>query len=336
VSKKKRGHARWVALLLFCGLIFLAVKTGWAGFGWAHIKSLTIPRDDALLSWVPSDSQAVAIVDPHQVSPISLGPTQGLLRSSFERLRGDIQKATGVDLAFDVDKMAVTPGLAVMRGRFDGDRIAQKLSDFGYVKAEYEGHHYLVRAGEDALLIADDGVAIYGDEGAVKASVDAHGGQSLAHNEPVLARLAQIGWNHPLIGTVRLGADKPSLRSMITGASGPHSVTFAMRAVKGIEFEASVEVGSPTAAQELGKLLDDKRAGAVELLHTLGIDSPVNVADIVRATSVRVDAPSASVRISGNIPPESLDAFIRAARSSPVLIETYKAYRLYQLLMPTP
>jgi hypothetical protein len=333
--RKKRGLGKWIALILLGGVIFLAVKAGWAGFAWAHVKAATMPRDDAVLAWVPPDTTVVAVVDPHQLSLKNLGTAQGLLRSSFERLRADIQKATGVDLAFDVDKVVVTPNLIVMRGRFDGDRIAQRLAEYGYIRGDYQGRRTVVRAGEDALFVSDDEVIVYGDEASIKAAADAHAGTSLASNEQVVGRLAQIGWNHALIGTVRLGADRPSLRAMIAGTSGPHAVTFGARAGKGFELEATVEVGSATAATELGKLLEEKRANAADALQGWGVDLAKQVATAARTATIRVDPASATVHIIGNVSAESFDALFKAAIASPMVAETYKALRLVQLLAPT-
>jgi hypothetical protein len=334
-SGKRRGLGKWVALVVFGGVVFLAIKAGWAGFAWAHIKAATVPRDDALLAWVPPDTTVVSVVDPHQVSPKNLGAAQGLVRASLERLRGDIQKATGVDLAYDVDKVVLTPTLVVMRGRFDGERIAQKLAEYGYVRGDYQGRHTVVRAGEDALFVSDDEVIVYGDEASIKSAADAHAGTSLARDDQVVTRLAQIGWNHALIGTVRLGADRPSLRALIAGISGPHAVTFGVRAGKGIELEATVEVGSAAASEELGKLLEDKRAHAADALQSWGADLATQVAAVARTASVRADASSATVRLGANVSVESFDALFKAARASPMVAETFKTYRWVQLLSPS-
>jgi hypothetical protein len=336
VGGKRRSRAKWVALVLLGGVAFLAVKAGWAAFAWARIKSATVPRDDALLAWIPADTTVVAVVDPHQMSSKVLGAPRGLVRASIERLCSDIQKATGVDLAFDVDKVALTPSLIVMRGRFDGDRITQKLAEYGYVRSDYQGRHTVVRAGEDALFVSDDEVIVYGDEPAIKASADAHGGISLANNDQVVARLAQIGWNHAVIGTVRLGADRPSLRAMIAGTSGPHAVTFGARAAKGIQVEASVEAGSANASEDLGRLLEEKRMNAADALRNWGPDLAAQIAQVARTAAVRVDAPSASVRLSATLSPDSIDALYKAASASPMVAETFKGYRLAQLLAPNP
>src|SRR4051812_25620420 len=107
---RTKSRGRPLVWLFVLGLgVFLAVKTGWAGYGWAHLRASAYPRADALLAWLPPDTQGVAIVDPHQIHPAALGSEKSAVRSWLERVRADVKKAAGVDLAFDVDKIALTP-----------------------------------------------------------------------------------------------------------------------------------------------------------------------------------------------------------------------------------
>ena len=104
-----------------------------------------------------------------------------------------MKKAAGVDLVFDVDKVVLTPGLVVMSGRFDGDKLAARLAEYQYTKAEHGDRSYLVRAGEDAVMAVGADVLVYGDEDSIKGAIDAKAGSSLAEDQPVIDRLAQIG-----------------------------------------------------------------------------------------------------------------------------------------------
>ncbi len=47
--------------------------------------------------------------------------------------------ATGIDLAFDVDKLLLSPSLAVAHGRFDQKKLAERLTEHRYVLAEHKG-----------------------------------------------------------------------------------------------------------------------------------------------------------------------------------------------------
>ena len=331
MGQRTKSKRALVLILFFAVVGVLAVKTGWAGFGWAQLRSIVYPRTDALLEWIPADTQAVAVIDPHQIRLKALGGEGSIPRAWLERVRGDVKNAAGVDLVFDVDKVALTPALVVMSGRFDGEKLATKLGEYQYKRAEHGDRPYLVRAGEDAVMAVGDDVLVYGDEDAIKASIDAKGGASLAKNQPVLDRLAQIGWNHPLIGTIQLGGDHPSLRSMITGSTGPRAVSISVRGDKGIDVRASIETATAT---ELAKLLDEKRASLADLQAMAGPELGGQLATVAHDATVKADPVAGQVAIGVHVSSEALDAVIRAAAQSAPLIETYKTFRLMQLLAP--
>jgi|CZKU01.1.fsa_nt_gi hypothetical protein len=344
VAKKTKSRKSWVFLLGLGIAAFLAVKTGWAGFGWADLKSRLYPGNDGLLAWIPGDAQAVAIVDPHQIHPKALGSDKGAAREWLERVRSDVKNAAGVDLAFDVDKLAITPSLVVMSGRFDGEKLAAKLADYKYARAEHGGRSYLVRPGEDAVMAADDSHLLYGDEASIKAAIDAEGGASLAKNDLVVQRLARMGYKQPLVATVALGGERPSLRSMITGSTGPHAISIGLRsggakgeAAGGVDVHAIVETGSANAADELGRLLDEKRAGLAESLQgTTGVGLATLLGKVAHDATIKSDPLASQVGLDAHVPAETLDALIQAAETSVPLSQAYKTLRLYQMVAPGP
>ncbi len=340
-TRSKRSLAPWVVLALLGLALFAGVKTGWVGYGWAHAKAALFPRDVALLEWVPAEAPAVAVVDPHQLPMNALASLPGVIRGALERTRNDVKKLAGVDLAFDVDKAAITPSLVVLRGRFDADAVATKLAEYRYVKAEYNGRNYLVRAGEDAVMVATDDLLFYGDEAGIRGAIDAKAGASLAKNERVVARLDRMGWDHPVVGTVQLSDDRPSLRAVLTGATGPRAVTFGVRRARspasGFELRVSVEAASPNAASELAKLLEEKRAAGAEALKAFtGSDLAALVAQDAAGATIKADATAGVVDMDGRLSAEAIDALVRAAQKSEPLIQFYKTVRLYQLLAPSP
>ncbi len=333
---RKAKRTGLVFLLLLGVAIFGAVETGWAGFGWAQLRSMVYPRNDALLEWLPADTQAVAIIDPHQSRLKALGGEGSVARTWLERVRADVKKAAGVDLVFDVDKVVMTPGLVVMSGRFDGEKLATRLAEYRYTKADHGDRSYLVRAGEDAVMSVGDDILVYGDDSTIKASIDAKAGASLARNQPVMDRLAQTGWNHPLLATIQLGGDRPSLRSMITGATGPRAVSFSVRGDRGIDVQASVEASTPSAGAELAKLLDEKRSNVTDLQTLTGPDLGSQIATVAHDATIKSDPVTGQVGIDLHVSSDALDAFIRAAEHSAPLTEMYKTLRLVQLLAPSP
>jgi hypothetical protein len=338
-TKSKRSAAPWIVLALLGLAVFAGVKTGWVGYGWAHGKAKLFPRDEALLEWIPADAPAVAVIDPHQLSLNTLASMSSVLRGAFDRTRNDVKKLAGVDLAFDVDKAAVTPSLVVLRGRFDPDALATKLAEDRYVKAEYNGRTYLVRAGEDAVMVPSDDLLFYGDEAGIRGAIDAKGGASLAKNDRVLARLDRMGWDHPLLGTLQLNDDRPSLRAVLTGATGPRAVSFGVRQARspatGFDARVSVEAASPNAASELAKLIEEKRAAGADALKAFaGSDLGTLLAQDAAGATIKADTTAGAVDIDGRLSGEAIDALVRAAQKSEPLIQIYKTVRLYQLLAP--
>jgi hypothetical protein len=336
-AKSKRSRAGWVLLLLFGLAAFGAVKTGWAGFGWAEAKSVVYPGSEGLLEWIPAEAQAVAIVDPHQIHAKSLGPEQGAARAWLERVRGDVKAASGVDLVFDVDKLALTPTLVVMAGRFDGDKLAARLAEYKYVRAEHGGRSYLVRAGEDALMAVDNDRLLYGDEASIQAAIDAKGGASLAKNDQFTARLARAGYKQPLVATMALGGERPSLRSMLTGSTGPRAISLGVKSASGIDVHATIDAASGPPADELAHLLDAQRAGVAESLQaTTGAELGALLAKVAHDTTITADATTGQVDLRAHISSEDLDALVKSAETSAPLSEAYKALRRHQLVAPSP
>jgi len=334
-TKKAGGWGKWKALGVLGAVAFLAVETGWAGFGFAKLRSAVYPADPWLLGWVPGDTHAVVIFDPHQLQDKALGGEGSTLRSALERTRDDVKKVTGIDLAFDVDKLVLTPSLVVARGRFDKKKLADKLTESHYALAEHKGETYLVRTGEDAIAAIDGSVLLYGDEAGVKAAIDAQKDDtSLGKNDQVKARLSQMGWNHPLLVTVRIADEKPSVREVLTGATGPRAVTAAASTLGGLDLDAVVETPSPSAGAELAKLLDEKRQAAGTLVPGAPADASAIVTEVAKKATVTADPQTGAVRAHAHLDDKQLDALAKSAKSLP-LAEWYKDFRLFQLLAPS-
>jgi hypothetical protein len=330
----KRGSGgKWVVLggLVLAALV--AVETGWAGWGAAHLRAAVFPRDESLLGWVPGDTAALVVVDPHQLHLDALGPEGSTPRTALLRTRDDIKQATGIDLSVDVDKLVLSNALVVARGRFDGKKLQERLADHRYVPQAHEGTTVLVRAGEDAIAVIDDAVLLYGDEAGVKAGLTAHAqGTSLEKNEATTARLRQIGWNHAALVSVRITDDKPSVRQMLSGSTGPRAVSVAVSTTLGVDVDARVEAASPGGAGELAKLLEEKRKAGGEATALVGQDAAAILADVAKKATITAD--DASVRIHAHLDPAQVDALVKNAKASAPLAELYKTVRLYQLLAP--
>jgi hypothetical protein len=336
-ATKRGGGGKW-AVIGALGLAgFLGVETGWVGYGWAQLRSVVFPRDEALLSWIPPETTAVVIVDPHQLKLQELGGEAGAPRSALTRLRDDVKNVTGIDLAFDVDKLVLSSSLAVGRGRFSHKKLAERLAGHSYKTAEHEGATYLVRHGEDAIAVIDDSVLLYGDEPAVQAGLAAHQrGLSAEKNEPLVTRLRAIGWDHAVVGTLQITDDKPSVRDALTGSTGPRAVSVAFSTPMGMNVDAQVESASPGAADELAKLLEEKRKASGSLVPFATPEASKVLAEVASKATIKADAGSPQVKIHAHLTPVQLDTLVKEAKAAAPFGEIYKTVRLYQLLVPRP
>jgi hypothetical protein len=331
---------RWKWILL--ALLLLVLAVGWAsgllGLGLAVLRSAVFPSDKALVAYIPVDSAGVLVFDPHQLQLKTFGAEGGKLRQLIDGRRVDVERATGIDLALDVDKVAVSPGLLVARGRFSGKSLAARLSERRYLPSEHRGALVLERAGEDAVAIVDDAVLLYGDAAKVTAALDAAGeGHGLDSAPSVMERLDAIGWDHPLIGTLAFGEGGASLRDILTGATGPRAFTLGVGVKGGVDIDVLIETASVGAAGELTKLLDARRQD-LELLQRITADEAVAKAlvDLARDATITQAPERPDVRIHVHVPPETVELLGESAgRFAGKFDEAWSALRLYQLLVPT-
>ena len=333
-SSGKKGSGFKLAVL---GGVFLAaviaVQGGWAGLGWAMFKSSVFPGDEGLLAYVPEDQGGVLIVDPHQIEPKALGSESGAVRQWLTRTRDDMKKATGVDLLFDVDKIAIAPSIAVVRGRFDKGGLEKRLGEMSYKPVEHDGTKYLARSGEDAVCVVDGSLLLYGDSSSVEGALDAKkSGKSMENKEGVVDRLKAVGFNHPVLLTVSLGDAKPSVRDILTGSTGPKAVTIGLTTLSGLDVDAAVESQSAGSAEELRKLLDEKRQNA----GALGPFVTGSAAETLTNALKKAELKAVDAQVIGHmhLTAEELDAVLKAAGNTAPFGAIYKDVRLFQLLVP--
>lgn len=318
---------------------FVAVQTGIAGYGWAHFKAAAFPSDAGLLEYIPVEDAAVVILDPHQLDEASLGDEQGTARVALKRVRDDIQKAAGIDVALDLDKLVLSPNVAVAKGRWNQSQIEERLVASRYVAVEHRGVRILVRQGEDAIAV-DGSVLLYGGEAGIRAALDAEAeDKSLGDDDATMGRLKQLGWDRAVLATIRVTDDKPSLRAILTGSTGPRAITLGVATKPGkLEIDAVIEAASASAAEELAKLIEEKRAQPAAIQGFVGSEAAQVLVDIAKSATVKADPAASAVRIHIGLDPatqEKIAKVISNAFSSAEGAEFYKALRLYQLLIPS-
>ncbi len=337
-APRKRGKAKYIVLLGLVFSIVIAQQTGLLGFGLSHLRAATFPKDESLLEYVHGSVPGVVIVDPHQLDLNALGADGGSVRQHIERTRDDIKKATGIDLGFDVDKLILSPSLVVARGRFDEQKLAARLAEHSYVQAEYKGVRYLLRAGEDAIAVRDGSILLYGTEPEIRAGIDAEESEtSLASRDEVTSRLAHIGWDRPLLGVALLAESKPSLRAILTGSTGPRAVTVGVSTKEGLAATVVIDAASADAAEELRKLLEEKRANVDALKALAGPEPGAALAEIAKRATLTVDQGAGRLTVQVDVRPEEIERLAKAGQAAAgSLGEMYKNVRLLQLLAPGP
>lgn len=313
--KRRFVRAKLTALGVVLLAAFVGVETGYAGWGYAHLMAKVWARDESLLKWVPPRTTALVVVDPHLGDAAFLG---GPAREAIGRLKADLKKTMGIDLALDVDKAILTPTLLVARGRFNAKKIGDRLVDLHYVAEEHGGLVYFLRQGEDAVAIIEDDVLLYGDDISLKAAIDAKDtDQGLQKDERVLARLKSVGWDHPLVASLRVSDDKPSVRDVLSGASGPRAVTMALGTKGGVELAVRVEAASPTAAQDLKKTIEERAKDPGAGTTWLGADLASALAELGKRGSLSVADGSTDLTFVVRLDTDLLERLERGAGSAP-------------------
>lgn len=330
---RKTGNGKWMALAAVALVVFVAAQAGYLGFGCAHVRAAVFPRDEALLEYVPGDAGGALILDPHQLDPKALGSETSASRQWLTRTRTELKKATDIDVLFDVDKLVLSPTLAVARGRFDAKKLADKLGEARYKPAEHKGQGYLV-SKDDAIAVVDDSILLYGDEAGVRAGIEAKQGKSsLGNNEQAMARLKSVGWDHPLLFTVQITDERPSIRAILAGSTGPRAVTVGVTTRAGLDLDATIEMTSPASAEELKKLLEEKRKDAEALKPLVGQEAANILLEVIKKGTLGSE--EGFLKIHLHVEPAQLDALIKAADSAAAPFgEMYKNLRLIQLLVP--
>ena len=336
-KNKRWTRVKWMAPLAAVAVVGIAYASGLLGLGWAKLMASLFPSDEALLAYVPNDVVGFAVISPHQVDLDALGAAQGAVRSAIESRIRDVKKVTGIDLASDVDKLVVSPALVVGRGRFDGAGLAARLAEYRYTKTEHKGIGYLVRQGADAIAVLGDTILLYGDEESIKRSIDAkESGASMEKDEKVTSRLDRTGWDHPLIVTVRLADDKPSLRDMLAGSNGPRAVTVGVKTQNGADIRVGIEASTPSAAEELKKTLDERRASPDSLTAMIGTGAvQQQLADLAKAATTAVEPGSSTLIVRAHASQAILEEAAQAmGKHESSIAAGYKAFKLWQLLGP--
>lgn len=155
-----------------------------------------IPKDPALLSYFRPDTSEWLLVQATELDLRFSGESQ----AKFAQQLQEFHAKTGIDVRKDVDALAVSLGLAAVRGRFDWDRLSAHLQSQGYALTELGGVPAAVKS--EAVDVAFDGrYLLLGPQGELEQALSRkQRGEGLGNGSPLVKALDELGWEHAMLG----------------------------------------------------------------------------------------------------------------------------------------
>ncbi|HEX8698255.1 MAG TPA: hypothetical protein VF815_05430 [Myxococcaceae bacterium] len=251
-------------LLVF--VVLLAVGAGAAyHFGLLNRLGLgvnrVIPKDPALLAYFGPDSRELLLL---QTTEFNLRFSEESQRQ-FEQDWKEFHAKTGINVARDVDAVAVADGLAAVRGRFDWKKLSAYLQTEGYTLTELAGEPGAVKAAA-ADLVLDGNYLLIGPQGTLERAIARkRKGEGLNDSSSLVKAIDELGWKHAIVGGIVGG-------SRLVGDGPQAKVSSALGAIdaneQGVELRAIADAGSKAENQALLVTLEVMRK-AVLLEATL-------------------------------------------------------------------
>jgi len=184
-------------------VVVLGVGTGLVAYynGDLAIMQSKVGPDD--LAYVPADAKALAFA---RVRDIMNSEFRQKLRQVLPTGDGknELFNETGIDVEHDIDSVlgasfdqqSSSHGLALIRGRFDEGRIEQLIREHGGTISDYNGKRIMTFAPGPqggCLVFPETGLALIGDQDAVKRALDAHATkQNITGNAEVMKHVASV------------------------------------------------------------------------------------------------------------------------------------------------
>jgi hypothetical protein len=170
-----------------------------------------IPKDPALLSYFRPDTSEWLLVQATELDLRLSGEPQAQLAQQLK----DFHAATGIDARQDVDALAVSLGLGVIRGRFDWARLSAHLQSKGYALTELGGVPAAVKS--EAVDVALDGhYLLLGPQGELEqALARKRRDEGLKDGSPLVKAMDELGWKHAMLGGLVSGPVLSLLRDSV-------------------------------------------------------------------------------------------------------------------------
>ncbi|HLL01599.1 MAG TPA: hypothetical protein VK539_13500 [Myxococcaceae bacterium] len=249
-------------LLVF--VVLLAVGAGAAyHFGLLDRLGLganrVIPKDPNLLAYFGPDSRELLLL---QVTELDLRFSDEEQRR-YEQDWKDFHAKTGINVAKDVDAVALADGLGAARGRFDWKKLSAYLQTEGYTLTELAGVPGAVKSAAPDLAL-DGNYLLMGPRGTLERAIARkRQGAGLNDNSALVKAIDELGWKHSLVGGVVSGsrlADEstPSQMKKMQSVLGAIDSTES-----GVELRAIVATGSKEESEALHATLEVMRKAII-------------------------------------------------------------------------
>lgn len=244
-----------------------------------------IPKDPNLLAYFGPDSRELLLL---QATEFNLRFSDEEQRR-FEQDWKDFHAKTGINVAKDVDAIALADGLGAARGRFDWKKLSAFLQTEGYTLTELAGVPGAVKPAA-ADLALDGSYLLVGPRGTLERAIARkRQGGGLNDNSPLVKAMDELGWKHAVVGGVvsgsRLAAEStPSQMKMqsVLGAIDSNE--------NGIELRAIAATGSKEEGEALHATLEVMRKAIILEATVNPLSETRPLRDSLEKATLEVDA----------------------------------------------
>jgi hypothetical protein len=288
-------------------------------------------RGPAELAYVPADTAAVAFADVRHI-----------MDSQFrQRVRAFIPKGeakdrllaeTGIDVERDVDSVVVGMGgsdanhVALIRGRFQDDRIESLAREHGATIEDYRGKRLVIAPvreadagdlavarsnGEAAMAFLESNLLAFGDVDGLKRAIDAASTRENVASNPELMKFVGgvtsgdawvVGRFDTLAGDARMA---PAMRNQLSSLQW---FSLSADVDQAILCRIHAEAKNAAAGDELRAVVNGVIAAARMMANK---DARMNTV----LNSVQSSGAGADIDLSFTVPPDLIDMVATAARA---------------------
>ncbi len=187
--------SRFGMLVALVAALAAAGFTGHLGRVVGLARTAMFPKDGAMLAYFP---RSTTLVGQANLVLADL-PKRKDAAEVIDRFRRDIEEATGIRAALEIDAVAGAENLLVIRGRFHWNRMKPALERRGWTPTQMDGRP--AAEGPAGQFLAIDGsYLVVGDRASVSEALERRSrGEGLDDSSPIVQAFDELGWRHTVI-----------------------------------------------------------------------------------------------------------------------------------------